>query len=136
VNLPVSPKWTQHEIIPSEKVAVLGPGVMGAQSAAHLVNVKVPVVLFNLPAKEGAKNGIVTRAIENLKKLKPSPLGLGTRWVRPGLSVLQQWCTPCGGTISGTAWSRCAWAWAWAWGRARRASSSASDALVGRAPRL
>ena len=58
------------------KVAVLGAGVMGAQIAAHLVNVKVPVVLFDLPAKEGDKNGIVTRAIDNLKKLKPSPLGV------------------------------------------------------------
>ncbi len=58
------------------KVAVLGAGVMGAQIAAHLVNAKVPVVLFDLPAKEGPKNGIVTRAIENLKKLKPSPLGV------------------------------------------------------------
>jgi 3-hydroxyacyl-CoA dehydrogenase len=58
------------------KVAVLGAGVMGAQIAAHLVNVKVPVILFDLPAKEGPKNGIVTRAIEGLKKLKPAPLGV------------------------------------------------------------
>ncbi len=58
------------------KVAVLGAGVMGAQIAAHLVNVKVPVVLFDLPAKEGPKNGIVTQAVEGLKKLKPAPLGL------------------------------------------------------------
>ncbi len=82
-----------------KKVAVLGAGVMGAQIAAHLVNVKVPVVLFDLPdtkqsptlalPPEGAgpalgrpgggsvadKNGIVTRAIANLAKLKPSPLG-------------------------------------------------------------
>ncbi len=58
------------------KVAVLGAGVMGAQIAAHLVNVKVPVVLFDLPAKEGAKNGIVTKAIDGLKKLKPAPLGV------------------------------------------------------------
>jgi 3-hydroxyacyl-CoA dehydrogenase len=57
-----------------KKVAVLGAGVMGAQIAAHLVNVKVPVVLFDLPAKEGPKNGTVLRAIENLKKLKPAPL--------------------------------------------------------------
>ena len=57
------------------KVAVLGAGVMGAQIAAHLVNVKVPVVLFDLPAKEGSKNGIVTKAIDGLKKLKPAPLG-------------------------------------------------------------
>jgi phosphoglycerate dehydrogenase-like enzyme len=61
-----------------KKVAVLGAGVMGAQIAAHLVNVKVPVVLFDLPAKEGPKNGIVTKAIEGLKKLKPSPLGVPT----------------------------------------------------------
>ena len=58
------------------KVAVLGAGVMGAQIAAHLVNVKVPVVLFDLPAREGPKNGIVTKAIDNLKKLKPAPLGV------------------------------------------------------------
>jgi len=58
------------------KVAVLGAGVMGAQIAAHLVNVKVPVLLFDLPAKEGPKNGIVTKAIEGLKKLKPAPLGV------------------------------------------------------------
>jgi len=58
------------------KVAVLGAGVMGAQIAAHLVNVRVPVILFDLPAKEGPKNGIVTKAVENLKKLKPAPLGV------------------------------------------------------------
>ena len=58
------------------KVAVLGAGVMGAQIAAHLVNVKVPVILFDLPAKEGPKNGIVSKAVEGLKKLKPAPLGV------------------------------------------------------------
>ena len=57
------------------KVAVLGAGVMGAQIAAHCVNAKVPVVLFDLPAKEGHKNGIVLKAIDNLKKLSPAPLG-------------------------------------------------------------
>ena len=58
------------------KVAVLGAGVMGAQIAAHLVNCKVPVVLFDLAAKEGPSNGIVIKAIEGLKKLKPAPLGV------------------------------------------------------------
>ncbi len=58
------------------KVAVLGAGVMGAQIAAHCVNAKVPVVLFDLPDTTGpVKNGIVLRAIENLKKLNPAPLG-------------------------------------------------------------
>lgn len=56
------------------KVAVLGAGVMGAQIAAHLVNANVETLLFDLPAKEGDKNGIVTRAIANLGKLSPAPL--------------------------------------------------------------
>lgn len=82
---------------------MLGAGVMGARIAAHLVNVKVPVVLFDLPddkaptrpaapgslppegassalgrpgGETGARNGIVIRVIDNLKKLKPAPLGV------------------------------------------------------------
>ena len=56
------------------KAAVLGAGVMGAQIAAHLANADVPVVLFDLPAKEGPKNGIVNKALDGLKKLQPGPL--------------------------------------------------------------
>ena len=67
------------------KVAVLGAGVMGAQIAAHLVNCGVPVVLFDLPAKTGPKNGIVAKAVEGLKKLKPAPLG-----VAEGASLIEQ----------------------------------------------
>ena len=58
------------------KAAVLGAGVMGAQIAAHLVNCRVPVVLFDLPAKEGPKSAIAIKAIDHLKKLKPAPLGV------------------------------------------------------------
>jgi 3-hydroxyacyl-CoA dehydrogenase len=57
------------------KVAVLGAGVMGAQIAAHLVNARVDVLLFDLPAKDGDANGIAKKAIEGLKKLNPAPLG-------------------------------------------------------------
>lgn len=57
-----------------KKAAVLGAGVMGAQIAAHLANAGVPVVLFDLPAKEGDKNGIVRKALDGLKKLDPAPL--------------------------------------------------------------
>ena len=64
------------------QVAVLGAGVMGAQIAAHLVNVRVPVVLFDLPAKEGPKSAIALKAIENLKKIKPAPLGLAAEAAR------------------------------------------------------
>ncbi|MEO8001231.1 MAG: 3-hydroxyacyl-CoA dehydrogenase family protein, partial [Arenimonas sp.] len=56
------------------KVAVLGAGVMGAQIAAHLVNANVDTILFDLPAKDGDKNGIVNKAIANLGKLSPAPL--------------------------------------------------------------
>ena len=59
-----------------KKVAVLGAGVMGAQIAAHLANLRVPVLLFDLPAAEGPKSGIAIKAIDGLKKLKPAPLGV------------------------------------------------------------
>ena len=61
------------------KVAVLGAGVMGAQIAAHLANASVPVLLFDLAAKEGDANGIAQKAIENLRKLEPSPLATKDR---------------------------------------------------------
>ena len=61
------------------RAAVLGAGVMGAQIAAHLANANVPVVLFDLPAKEGDKNGIVKKALDGLKKLEPGPLASKSR---------------------------------------------------------
>ena len=72
------------------KVAVLGAGVMGAQIAAHLVNVRVPVVLFDLPSGDGPKNAIVSRAVENLKKLKPAPLGVAEDAVLIGQANYEQ----------------------------------------------
>src|SRR5690606_35592382 len=48
--------------------------VMGAQIAAHLTNAGVDTVLFDLPAKEGDSNGVVTKALANLAKLSPAPL--------------------------------------------------------------
>ena len=62
-----------HKLI-VRKAAVLGAGVMGAQIAAHLANADVPVVLFDLPAKEGDRNGVVRKALDGLKKLDPAPL--------------------------------------------------------------
>ncbi len=58
-----------------KKPAVLGAGVMGAQIAAHLINCQMPVILFDLPAPEGARSATALKAIEQLKKLKPAPLG-------------------------------------------------------------
>jgi 3-hydroxyacyl-CoA dehydrogenase len=58
---------------------------MGAQIAAHLVNAGIPAILFDLPAKEGDKNGIAAKAIEGLKRLEPSPLATRDRveWIEP-----------------------------------------------------
>ncbi len=63
------------------KVAVLGAGVMGAQIAAHLANAAVPVVVFDLAAKEGHADGVVRGAIDKLKKLEPPPLATKDRWI-------------------------------------------------------
>ena len=49
------------------KVAVLGTGVMGAQIAAHLTNVKIPVYSFDIN-QEVSESGIVS-----CQKLKPNP---------------------------------------------------------------
>lgn len=68
-----------------KKVAILGAGVMGAQIAAQCINVGLPVILFDLPSNPSSnaddgklihKSAIAHKAIENLKKLKPAPLGL------------------------------------------------------------
>ncbi|MEO0316645.1 MAG: hypothetical protein RL404_322, partial [Pseudomonadota bacterium] len=58
-----------------KKVAVLGAGVMGAQIAAHCINARVPVILFDLPGKDGQpRNALAERALETLKQLNPAPL--------------------------------------------------------------
>ena len=57
------------------KVAVLGAGVMGAQIAAHCVNARVPVVLFDLPSQAGDKDAIAKKAVAQLTKQNPAPLG-------------------------------------------------------------
>ena len=57
------------------KVAVLGAGVMGAQIAAHLVNARVDVILYDLPAQDGDRSAVARKAIEGLKKASPAPLG-------------------------------------------------------------
>lgn len=58
-----------------KKIAVLGAGVMGAQIAALCVNAGFETLLFDLAADETNKNAIVDKALKNLTKLKPSPLG-------------------------------------------------------------
>lgn len=67
------------------RVAVLGAGVMGAQIAAHFVNMGIPVLLFDLPSESGNPRRIAADAIERLKRLRPAPLAVPafSAWIQP-----------------------------------------------------
>ncbi|MBK8755477.1 MAG: hypothetical protein IPL99_29315 [Candidatus Competibacteraceae bacterium] len=56
-----------------------GRGGDGRANRCPSANADVPVVLFDLPAKDGDPNGIATRAIANLSKLNPAPLAVKER---------------------------------------------------------
>ena len=61
--------------LPIRKVAILGAGVMGAQIAAHCINARVPVILYDLPGKpDQPRNALAQRAVDSLKKINPAPL--------------------------------------------------------------
>ncbi len=55
-------------MIDIKKVAVLGSGVMGSGIAAVLANAGIPVLLLDLPAKEGPRNAMAEGAIEKQAK--------------------------------------------------------------------
>ncbi|HET9843762.1 MAG TPA: 3-hydroxyacyl-CoA dehydrogenase NAD-binding domain-containing protein, partial [Gammaproteobacteria bacterium] len=59
-----------------KKAAVLGAGVMGAQIAAFFVTAGIETLLFDLSGSKSDPNSIAAGAINALKKLQPSPLGL------------------------------------------------------------
>src|SRR4051794_32550820 len=65
-----SPERAPFTVI--RKAAVLGAGTMGSRIAAHLANAGLPVVLLDIPAKEGPRNAIASQALETLKKGKPA----------------------------------------------------------------
>ena len=54
------------------KAAVLGAGTMGSRIAAHLANAGLPVVLLDIPAKDGPRSAIAVQAVEALRKAKPA----------------------------------------------------------------
>jgi 3-hydroxyacyl-CoA dehydrogenase len=59
------------------RVVVLGAGTMGAQVAAHLVAQGLEVTLLDVvPNGATDRNALAKKAVETLKKLKPSPLHL------------------------------------------------------------
>lgn len=56
-----------------QKVTVIGAGVMGSAIAAHLANANIPVLLLDIPHKDG-RNKLAEDAIAGMKKQKPAPL--------------------------------------------------------------
>ncbi|HET7747226.1 MAG TPA: 3-hydroxyacyl-CoA dehydrogenase NAD-binding domain-containing protein, partial [Vicinamibacteria bacterium] len=58
------------------KVVVLGAGTMGAQVAAHLVGMGLDVALLDLAADGPDRSAPARRALEVLRKARPSPLHL------------------------------------------------------------
>src|SRR5262249_21435957 len=61
------------KLMPIEKVAVIGSGVMGSQIAAHVTNAGIPVLLLDIVPKEGDRNALAKGAIEKLAKMDPAP---------------------------------------------------------------
>jgi 2-polyprenyl-6-methoxyphenol hydroxylase-like FAD-dependent oxidoreductase len=70
-----------------KKVVVLGAGTMGAQVAAHLAGAGLEVVLLDIvPPGADDRSALARKALEGLKRLKPSPLHLpeDAGRIRPG----------------------------------------------------
>lgn len=55
-----------------KKIAVLGSGVMGSGIAAHIANAGFPVLLLDIPAREGGRNALTEKAVEKQLSSKPS----------------------------------------------------------------
>ena len=69
-----------------QRCAVLGAGLMGSGIAAHLANAGLPVLLLDMPAKEGERSGVAAGAIQRLLKTDPAPLMLpeAAKLITPG----------------------------------------------------
>jgi 3-hydroxyacyl-CoA dehydrogenase len=57
-----------------QRVAVLGSGVMGSRIACHCAQTGSTVLLLDLPAAEGPRNGIAAKHLDDALKSNPSPL--------------------------------------------------------------
>jgi 3-hydroxyacyl-CoA dehydrogenase len=69
------------------KLVVLGAGTMGAQIAAHAAAYGLDVVLLDIvPPGAADRSALAKKALEGLRKLRPSPLHLAehTALIRPG----------------------------------------------------
>ena len=57
-----------------KRVAVLGSGVMGSAIACHLAQCGAEVMLLDLPADEGPRDGVAAGHLAKALKSKPSPI--------------------------------------------------------------
>jgi 3-hydroxyacyl-CoA dehydrogenase len=74
-------------VLDIKKAVVLGAGTMGAQVAAHLAAAGIEIALLDVvPPGATDRNALAKRALETLKKLKPSPLHIqeDLGLIRPG----------------------------------------------------
>jgi len=70
-----------------KRAAVIGSGVMGSGIAAHFANAGIPVVLLDIPAKDGDdRSAIAKGAVQKLLKADPAPFmhPKNARLVTPG----------------------------------------------------
>ncbi len=69
-----------------ERCAVLGAGLMGSGIAAHLANAGLPVLLLDLPAKEGPRSAIAMGAVARMMRAEPQPFMLpeSAKLITPG----------------------------------------------------
>jgi 3-hydroxyacyl-CoA dehydrogenase len=54
------------------RAAVIGSGTMGAAIAAHIANAGIPVLMLDIPAKEGDRNAIAKAGLDRALKTKPA----------------------------------------------------------------
>src|SRR5215212_4158880 len=54
------------------KLGVVGAGTMGSGIAALAASAGIPVVLLDIPAKEGDRSGIARAGLDRAKKAKPA----------------------------------------------------------------
>ena len=69
-----------------ERCAVLGAGLMGSGIAAHLANAGLPVLLLDMPAKDGPRSAVAQAALGRVRKTEPQPLMTpeAARLITPG----------------------------------------------------
>ncbi|MDE2302163.1 MAG: 3-hydroxyacyl-CoA dehydrogenase [Sphingomonadales bacterium] len=71
---------------PIRKVCVIGAGTMGAGIAAQVANAGVPVLLLDVPARDGDRSAIASGAVAKMLKTEPAPFmsAAAAKLVEPG----------------------------------------------------